>query len=352
MDARRSTLSRLAGALLGCSLLFLLAGCGDATVEGPEPEPHFDYPLDDVLRLQHVQVKATHNSYHVANPDLTGAEYSVTHAPLDVQLAEQGVRMLELDLDYDPDTEVFRILHTPLIDELSTCPTLDACLQIVKDFSDAHRAHMPIAIQIEIKDPAPSESDAELYFDKMHAVIRSVWPDNRIVTPDMVRGDHATLADAMAAEGWPTLGAMRGRVIFMLYNRADTFGLVYSRNGTDLSGRLAFTRPPPGDALATWLLHDDATVEPQKIEAALLANMVVRTRAEIDIQAAKDGDTTLRDAAIAAGVHFVTTDFPVPVDGSSYSVDIEGGTPARCNPRTAPPECTSEAIEDPRFMNP
>ena len=39
-------------------------------------------------------------------------------------------------------------------------------------------------------------------------------------------------------------------------------------------------------------------------------------------------------------------DFPEAGSGpNGYSFAIPGGTPTRCNPVTAPPECTSEAIE-------
>ena len=79
-----------------------LAGCtaGDDQVDAgpPEPEPTFDYPLDDVLRLNHLQAKSTHNSYHIEGEESGIPDWAYTHAPLDVQLGEQGVRHFELDL--------------------------------------------------------------------------------------------------------------------------------------------------------------------------------------------------------------------------------------------------------------
>jgi hypothetical protein len=33
-------------------------------------------------------------------------------------------------------------------------------------------------------------------------------------------------------------------------------------------------------------------------------------------------------------------------------VEIPGGTPARCNPVTGPKDCTSNDIEDPKFLQP
>ncbi|MGB1017331.1 MAG: hypothetical protein ACPG4T_24555, partial [Nannocystaceae bacterium] len=52
------------------------------------------------------------------------------------------------------------------------------------------------------------------------------------------------------------------------------------------------------------------------------------------------------DAAKAAGIHMLKDDFPGPVGGREYWMDLADGTPARCNPVTASPECTSEGIEN------
>jgi hypothetical protein len=344
--------SRLSSYFSALTLALSLSACsgGSSEGEGPAALPSFSYPLDDVLRLQHVQAKGTHNSFHVANPELSGAEFAVDHAPLDVQLSEQGVRSFELDLRYDEGLDDYKIAHVPFTDPGSTCPTLRECLRVVKGWSDAHPAHLPISIMLEFRDPAPAPDAMEAYFGNLHEVILGVWPQQRIVTPDEVQGDYATLGEAVKTEGWPTLGKLRGRVIFLMYGYK--FATPYSREGTSLSGRLAFPRTAPTDTLAAWALYDDPTVEKDLIGAAAAANMLVRTRAEIDLAAALAGDATLRDAALAGAAHLIATDVPVPIEGSTYWVDVTGGTPARCNPITAPAECTPEALEDPQFMKP
>ncbi|MDI1434552.1 Ca2+-dependent phosphoinositide-specific phospholipase C [Polyangium sorediatum] len=346
--------SRLSLALSLLSLAFSLSACGGTEDQdgGAPTKPSFTYPLDDVLRLHHVQTKATHNSFHVANPDLSGPEYAVDHAPLDVQLAEQGVRSVELDLRYDEALGDYKVAHVPFLDEGSTCATFRECLGVMKRWSDAHPAHLPFTILLDLKDLAPSADTIEASFGTLHEVILGVWPQKRIVTPDEVQGDHATLGEAVKTEGWPTLGKLRGRVIFTMYNLTDGFGIAYARGGTSLAGRLAFTRTVPTDPHAAWTLYDDPIVTKVLIDEAAAANMLIRTRAEIDLDAALAGNTSLRDAALASAAHFITTDYPAPIDSSTYHVDIKGGTPARCNPVTAPAECTSEAIEDPAFMKP
>ena len=42
----------------------------------------------------------------------------------------------------------------------------------------------------------------------------------------------------------------------------------------------------------------------------------------------------------------MSTDYPVPVDGVDYVFELPEGGGARCNPVTAPSECTTEAVED------
>lgn len=335
------------------SLLFpsMLLACGGGETKPPEeePVPHFDYPLDDVLRLHHVQAKTSHNSYHVANPELSDPEYKITQDPLDVQLNEQGVRGVEIDINYNPDTGVFRVYHIVLIDEGTNCPTLDACLKVMKDWSDTHRAHHPITVQLEIKDVSPAPEQIEPYFEALHSTILSVWPRSRILTPDDVQGTYPTLGDAVRTEGFPLLGDTRGKVLFMLYNLSDGFGTTYSRDKTSLKGRLAFTRTEPTDAIAAMTLYDNPVSNAAAVDAALKANMIVRSRAETS---AVNPTPEHRDAAFASGATLLATDYPKNPGNGSYWVEIPGGTPSRCNPITAPPECTSLAIEDPKYFEP
>ena len=340
-------------AVLGMSLLSTSnLACTDTLEPAPpsEPPPPFDYPYDDRLQLQHLQAKATHNSFHVAERGHRSPEFRYTHAPLDVQLAAQGVRHLELDLHYDPAAGRFDIYHLPILDDESSCADLEECLRLIKDFSDGNRAHHPIVVQIDIKDPFLGSDAAEFYFDQLHVYLRHVWPADRIVTPDEVQGEYATLADAVANEGWPTLGALRGRVLFTMYNMRDGFGDTYTRGYTSLAGRLIFARSLLGDPCAAIVHVDDPVANGELITAAVGANMLVRTHADAQMVEPFAGDTSRLEAALASGAHFIVTDVPAPVPDLDYWVDIPGGTPSRCNPVTAPLECESKAVEDPALL--
>ena len=82
--------------------------------------------------------------------------------------------------------------------------------------------------------------------------------------------------------------------------------------------------------------------DPASEIAGLVARgFMVRTRAD----AGHVLDPTRREQAFASGAHFVSTDFPAPVEGQDYWVDVPSGVPSRCNPVAAPPECTAELVE-------
>jgi hypothetical protein len=314
---------------------------------GPPADPVFPYPQDDTLRLQHLQAKSTHNSYHVETAGNLLDAWHYTHVPLDRQLGEQGVRHVELDLSLvDTSFEVFHIL---LLDEETTCRAFTDCLAAIKGWSDAHRAHHPITVQIELKDPP--QADYEAYFAALHGEIGAVWPPERVITPALVQGEHATLGEAVKGDGWPTLGALRGKVLFTLDNAAE-FQEAYTHGRRDLDGRILFAHAAPSDPFAAIAVLNDPVADSAAIAAALEANMLVRTRADSDSVEPLAGDTSRRDAALASGAQFVSTDYPAGVNYTDYFVEIPEGTPSRCNPLTAPAKCTSEAIEDPAFVGP
>ena len=374
------------------ALALLLAGCGaDDKVPAPTAAT---YPLDDTLRLNQIQVLGTHNSYHVqARPALFAwllkfdrslaqtLEYS--EAPLDVQFAAQGVRQIELDVFADPagglfanraglryakedtasgipelDQPGFKVLHVQDLDFESTCWTFVSCLRTVKQWSDATPGHVPLMIQIEAKDgtipirnsaiPVPIDATQ---LDALDAEIRSVFPPGQLITPDEVRGGRASLEDAIRTVGWPTLGATRGRILFTLDN-GGTIRDAYVAGHPALAGRILFTDSPPGSPEAAFQKLNDPIGDFDRIRAAVAAGYIVRTRSDADTVEARTGDTGPRDAALASGAQFVSTDYPVPETkwGTGYLVQIPGGTPARCNPINAPASCTANDIENPAAL--
>jgi hypothetical protein len=83
---------------------------------------------------------------------------------------------------------------------------------------------------------------------------------------------------------------------------------------------------------------------PGEIESLVERGYMVRTRADADTVQARTNDTTQRDAALASGAHFISTDYPVPnLDFSEYQVTLPGGGVARCNP-VSPGSCNPDFL--------
>jgi hypothetical protein len=317
----------------------LFAACSQGTHKVAErgivhAKQDHGYAMDDVLRVNHVQAKATHNSYHVETPGNTRPDWHYTHAPLDVQLESQGVRGLEIDTRLVATSDRFEVVHIPLLDEGTTCRAFTECLATMKSWSDAHRGHTPLLVQIEPKDNPP-EDDAETYFAKMEKEILSVWPRERILTPDDVQRNEPTLRGAVTTKGWPTLGETRGTILFYIDNH-DAFRRLYSRGGKNVDGRLMFIDAPDDDPLAAVIIANDPA-DKTRIDALSRAGFLVRTRAD------EAGTTEVRQAALATGAHLLSSDYPL-------EFQIPDGTPARCNPLSSPAGCTSLAIEDPLHL--
>lgn len=300
--------------------------------------------MDDTLRMNHLQAKATHNSYHI-RPMAQVVDWAYTHRPLAEQLESQGVRGVELDLYDDEVCHRLRVLHLPVIDPLTTCDLFTDCLTQLRGWSVAHPGHHPLFIHLEPKFGADPMTD-EARMLQVEREILSVFPREAIVTPGEVQGDADTLAHAVETRGWPTLGASRGRVLFYV-DRSDGLRDTYTHGGRDLRGRLMFIDSSVGDPFAAMLILNDPVGDAAEIRRGLMLGYIVRTRADSSPATAMANEVTQRDAALASGAQLVSTDFPAPVTGLAYHVEIADGTPSRCSSVTAPAGCTARAIEDP-----
>ncbi|MEO8603248.1 MAG: phosphatidylinositol-specific phospholipase C1-like protein [bacterium] len=346
---------------------------------------------DRCVALNEVQVLGSHNSFHIQpRPTVFSALLAVstvfeaweyTHLPLDQQFDAQAVRQIELDVFADPAGGLyahrdgltyigedpnstdptlaqpgFKVMHIQDLDFETTCTTFVGCLRVVKGWSDAHPRHLPIMILVEAKtDVLPNAfglhfavplpiGAAEL--DALDAEIRSVFPPRQLITPDRVRRGRATLEQAVLELGWPRLGSLRGKVLFTLDN-GGSIRNAYLAGHASLAGRILFTDSSPGSPEAAFVKENDPLANPATIPALVADGYVARTRADGDTVQARSGDTTMRDAAIASGAQWVSTDYEAanPDFGTGYVVVIPGGSPARCNPISAGPACRDAGLE-------
>lgn len=305
-----------------CLLLLACMGC----------DP---YPLDDELRLDQLRWKGTHNSYHL-EPEAAFPEWQYSHAPIGEQLENQGVRKLELDLYWDAANARLEVYHVPFFDALTTCATYSACLGEIAAFSASKPNHAPILVQVELKNVS-TRVDAGAILEALDAVTRHELGD-RLLTPDAVLGTHATLRDALALSGWPTLRTSRGKVLLFLL--ADSgFDALYSRGGLSLEGRALFVATSSDVPYRAVVLVDDPH-QIERTETFASEGALVRTRADADGDLGAGGRNA---AAYAGSAHIISTDYPVQRPG--YWVGWPASEPMRCHPTRAPEGCRSEQIE-------
>jgi hypothetical protein len=289
----------------------------------------------DAMRIHHLQLKGSHNSYHRAPRLSLARQWRYTHAPLEVQLSTQGVRQIELDVRYDRGQVV--VGHLPIVDGRSTCRSLRRCLAILKKWSRTHPAHVPVFVFIEPKeDLAPSGLDG-----KMHVIehdIRAVFTRDQLLVPDDVASDPTSLQRSVAQTGWPTLHESRGRFAFVLFGPVK-HRHAYAKGRPALHGRTMFVASEPQRPESAIINLDDPLASRRMIEAAVRRGLLVRTRADARLVQ----DPARRNAALSSGAHFVATDFP---SLARSWVDLGDIAPVRCNPISAPETCHGQDIAE------
>jgi hypothetical protein len=300
----------------------------DATADGNGGGSIDAGDLDEVLHLNDIQMEGSHNSYHVETTGGIIPAWAYTHKPLDVQLATQGVRQFELDIHYAGPSN-FTVGHVPP-DIGTTCNSLPQCLGVMKTWSDAHPRHAPLVVLIEQKDEFDGMKISG-HYDELDATLLSVWPRERIITPDEVRGQRATLREAVTTDGWPTLGKTRGRILFAFIGDSTE----YMNGHPNLENRVVFPRANVSDAFAAFVLMDNAQSSEAEITNAVRQGFIVRTRYNgEELRLVPE----VLNAAQRGGAQCLSGDFPA-------DFTLTGGVPSRCNPVRAPAGCTAGAVE-------
>ncbi len=135
----------------------------------------------------------------------------------------------------------------------------------------------------------------------------------------------------------------QGQVVVVLTNDGVERDLYIAATPV-LEGRPMFTSSTHGEPDAAFLRFDDPA-DPA-LAGAAAAGYLIRTRTDWPTVDARENETTKRDAALASGAHFVSTDHYEPSThfDSPYVVQLPDGGVARCNPLTAPPSCSPEML--------
>lgn len=383
----------------GFCLIFMLAACDeeadlikDLNNNNNNNNPPKGEAIADSIRLNEIQIIGSHNSYRLKtyepiyqvaqgasallpsnlNPD--GWDY--THPPLEVQFSEYGIRKIELDLYYDPDggrfanragnqlvqeplesnipelnEPGFKVIHIADMDYMTNYYTFKSALQAVKDWSDANQYHLPIFILIEAKmgNPAaalPGAADVLDWdvtaLDAFDQEVRDIYGNlENVLTPEKVRGNYATLNEAISTEGWPRIGDVRGKVVF-LFNNSGSVLQQYIDGHPSLEGRIMFVDATPGTPEAAFIMQNNAFSS--KIAEWVEQGYIVRTRSDSDTREARTGDISKREAAFNSGAQIISTDYyrpdprhlTEPDEWTDYCVKFNDSRVARLNPINGP----------------
>jgi hypothetical protein len=302
---------------------------GDAGSGGSQP----------ALRLDQIQVAGTHNSYHQAPAFAIDASHKYTHRPLHEQLAG-GVRTFELDLHMGTDGEV-HVYHIAVLDDGTSCERLEDCLRDIDSFRATKPSHVPIFVWFEIKDSTGGAAFSSL--DIVEQTIHRVFPRDSLLTPDDLAAGYASPRERLAAEGWPRLSEVRGKLVFILLNTEDDHAKKYTSNYTTLASKLMFASATRAQYDLPWAAITKQFPDAEMMDAALSRRLLVACNTcSVDKSDAECAQK--RDTAIAFGVHMLKDDLPFPVAGRSYSLALKAGSPG-CNVVTAAPDCDPSTLE-------
>lgn len=328
----------------------------------------------DEVPINKIQVIGSHNSYKKAidyhlferfkqNDSVSSSKIDYEHIGVTAQL-DMGLRNLEIDVyadskggkyahprgldwakdqaPYDVNKEMskpgFKVFHIQDLDFRSDFLTLKGGLEKLKKWSDAHPDHTPVFITLEAKDDkmkGKGYSDPEKFtsetFGQLDQVLAEGLGQDKIITPDQVRGKYKTLEAAVLNDNWPLLKKARGKFLFILDQKGDKMEL-YIKDHPSLKGRILFVNAAAGRPEAGMMIINNAkdTIIPQLIKKGY----IIRTRADSDTREARTNDRSNFDAACASGAQIITTDYYLKSTHfkSDYVISFEGGKYFRLNP--------------------
>ena len=271
---------------------------------------------DNSLRLNEIQLLATHNSYKkmgsaipkflvglVDRAEAKAMKYE--YNSLTDQL-NHGVRSFELDLRCRAgDLEV---IHAPLADNSSTCPRFDLALEEILLWSEHNPGHIPLLFLMELKgdwmflDPASCDfTGSELAL--IDRLINEYFGEKLFSPGDMVAPGR-TLKQAVREKGWPRLKELRGKVIFILHPGEYTDSYVeLDPSFTAMAMFPAALDTALENSYASFIVHNEPRVK--TINELVSKNYIVRTRLDSGLVI----DENRFEKGLASGAQILTTDY-------------------------------------------
>lgn len=323
-------------------------------------------------KLNDIQVIGSHNSYKraVEKPildsiakidNLLKLSLEYEHIALNDQL-ELGLRSLEYDVFFDPiggrysnpaglkivleagicplpfDIEKklnqpgLKMFHAQDVDFRSSHLLFKDGLKELKIWSDQNPTHTSIIVLINAKDdqilnttiPLPFTADA---LESIDMEIRSIFSNEQLITPDLVKGEMNFLENAILTNGWPEMEDMKGKILFILdENKNKTQRYLTKFPG--LENAVMFANLEKGNNEAAFMVINDPILNFDKINNLVNLGYMVRTRADSDTKEARIVDYERFVKAQASGAQVISTDYYIPsaLFNSNYKIIFEDGS--------------------------
>jgi len=375
-------------------LFTALAGCDKDPAPPADVEPDTtSTPTASIedLKINELQTIGSHNSYRLAThkpifellvtnappgTSLDPEEWDYTHETLPTQFNTYGVRSIELDIHHDPggglyanrqgnswvgentasgipalDNPGMKVLHLPDADYNTNYLTFIDALTAVKSWSDANPNHLPLIVMVELKTqniPFPGFADVLPFtptaLDSVDAEIEAVFGINlnKVITPEDLKGNFASVNEAALNGGWPTLAEARGKIFFVAM-ASSSEKVNYMQGYPGLIGRTMFMFTDPGLPETAFTKFDDPVANQDTIQSLVQAGYMLRTRTDAGTWEARSGDYARMNMALSSGAQLVSTDYYRPdprVDTSSkwtnYAVSFPNNELAILNPVNGP----------------
>ncbi|MEU6116826.1 phosphatidylinositol-specific phospholipase C domain-containing protein [Streptomyces sp. NPDC047117] len=154
--------------------------------------------------------------------------YEKDKYPYFADALDSGAGLLELDVWTNGLGKSWRVSHGNPLGNDNNCENartpaelrtksrnqdLGGCLADLRAWHDAHPGHRPVLLKMELKDGFNDKGGRGP--DEFDSLVREKLGDAAFGPGDLI-GDHATLDEAVRADGWPERSALAGKFLIEL----------------------------------------------------------------------------------------------------------------------------------------
>ncbi|MGB3152897.1 MAG: Ca2+-dependent phosphoinositide-specific phospholipase C, partial [Maribacter sp.] len=243
-----------------------------------------------------------------------------------------GKKPLPFDQEKKLEQPGLKMFHVQDIDFRSQQLVFKEGLKELKQWSRKNPGHTPVVILINAKDSKiPTTTDplpfTQTALDSIDLEINTIFTQEKLITPDLIRGNYDSLEEAILENGWPTLENLKGRFLFVLDEKEEKIER-YVKNHMSLKNRILFVNSTEGNPEAAFRIINDPIKDFDYIRKLVAKGYMVRTRADAGTKEARTLDYTRFEKAKASGAQVISTDYYLPTNlfPSDFKVIFEDGT--------------------------